>query len=76
MQDAVILVTVNEAAGQYIVFDQAGVVLLGPFFSHLDPRVVGQRLADACRQPVLRPDDQQTGEVTGWAFWPQRPAPR
>lgn len=69
--DTVLLVTISSAQGKYIVFNEKGDVLLGPFFSHPDPSVLAQRLADATRSIVRRPDAEMRVGDEGWrVFWP------
>jgi hypothetical protein len=70
--DTVILVNIDREQGKYVVYDEVGTVLLGPFYSHRDPAVMGQRLADSLNRKVYRPDaDHPSGTSDCLVFLPQ-----
>jgi hypothetical protein len=54
--------------GKYFLY-RDGVVLFGPFFSHVEPMVVAQQVADSTNRPVCaeHPDDDHG---TSRVFWP------
>ena len=55
--------------GKYVITrSTTGEVLLGPFYSHTDAKVVAQRLADVVRRPVyLSIEGQVAGPVLSFA---------
>jgi hypothetical protein len=69
--DSVTLWIVDADRGQYVVADSGGTVLLGPFFSHPDPCVTGQRLANTLRRRVdQRESSTHPSAEPSMKFWP------
>jgi hypothetical protein len=68
---SVTLWSLDRTQGKYLVADECGTVLLGPFYSHHDPLVVGQRLANTMKLQVEhRPLLAADGELLHNVFFP------